>query len=147
MPCVPHYPIWFGKNSDRLRDSSRMRSTKLRPNRLLEWLKHSSRQQPESKSNRLFCVSCRIWPKNISKQKSHASHGLRKTLASVPTYPFLCFFPLLRLAVASAFTRATFFRCFFLVLRSFSRPVAIVSPSCKKWKRNEPLALALCESV
>ena len=47
----------------------------------------------------------------------------------------------------SAFTRATFFRCFFLVLRSFSRPVAIVSPNCKKWKRNESLALALCESV
>jgi len=55
----------------------------------------------------------------------------------------LVFFALLRLAVVSAFTRATFFRCFFLVLRSFSRPVAIVSPNCKKWKRNEPLALAL----
>jgi hypothetical protein len=51
------------------------------------------------------------------------------------------------LAVTSAFTRAIFFRCFFLVLRSFSRPVAIVSPNCKKWKRNEPFALALCESV
>src|SRR6185295_12730639 len=48
-----------------------------------------------------------------------------------------------RLAAGSAFTRATFFRCFFLVLRSFSRPVAIVSPNCKKWKRNEPFALAL----
>lgn len=60
-------------------------------------------------------------------------------------YPFLGF--LLRLATANAFTRAMFFKCFFLVFRSFSRPVAIISPNRKKWKRSEPLALALCESV
>ena len=59
-------------------------------------------------------------------------------LAWIPTYPFLLFLALARLAVASAFTRATFFRCFLLVLRSFSRPVAIVSPNCKKWSGTNP---------
>src|SRR5262245_54551179 len=147
MLFAPHCPIWFGINSDRSRDSSRMRSTRQPPNRLPEWPKHSSRQQLESKSNRRFCVSCQIWPKNRSKRKSHDSHKPRKIFASIPIYPFLLFLPLLRLAATNAFTRATFFRCFFLVLRSFSRPVPIVSPNCKKWRLNEPLVLALCESV
>ena len=33
-----------------------------------------------------------------------------------------------RRALALAFTRFTFFRCFFLVFRSFSRPLAMIAP-------------------
>src|ERR1044072_8231773 len=134
------------------------RFSKLPPSRRQKQSKDSSGQQLKNRWNKLLNASCRTWPLRRSKQKSYASHKphekdrhrlgrlrLRSVdAASAQTYPFLLFFALLRLAAVNAFTRAPFFRCFFLVLRSFSRPVAIVSPNCKKVEADRAPRPRLC---
>ena len=60
-----------------------------------EWSKHSSGRRPESRSVRLFSVSCQIWPKSRSKQRSHDSHKPPRTLprSDLPLLALLTLIP------------------------------------------------------